>query len=152
MRAESEEVVAVSACLLGEPCRFDGRDAARSQVREACEGREVVAVCPEVLGGLGTPRNPVQFRTGDGHDALRTRAGVVDDLGMDRTDALIAGARLALQRVLETGASRVILKERSPSCGGHRVHRADEGVAGAGVFTALLIRHDVKVVSDEEVS
>jgi len=148
---ESKPIIGVSACLLGEACRHDGDDADRPAVRRACAGHTVVPVCPEVLGGMGTPRPPVHFLTGDGATALAAESGIVDDSGAERTEAMLAGARIALQRILDAGASRVILKERSPSCGVRSVHHADQVVPGIGVFAALLRQHDVQIMSDEEV-
>lgn len=54
--------IAVSACLLGEPCRYDGRSKPCSRVQElAAGGHELVPICPEVAGGLPTPRTPCEI-------------------------------------------------------------------------------------------
>lgn len=132
----------VSACLLGRACRYDGRS--KEDVRLADEvaahraaGGEVVAVCPEELGGLGTPRPPAELRGGDGHGVLAGTARVERlDGGGDVTEAFVAGARAAAARA--AGASRAILKANSPSCGCGACWRDGAVREGDGVFAALL--------------
>ena len=54
--------IAVSACLLGEACRYDGRSKPCARVQElAAGGHELVPICPEVAGGLSTPRTPCEI-------------------------------------------------------------------------------------------
>ena len=104
----------------------------------ALQGREVVAVCPEELGGLGTPRPAAALVGGDGHAVLRGEARVLrveDDV--DVTAAFLKGASLAAEA--GEGATEAILKARSPSC----------GVRVDGVFAALLRQRGIKLRTDE---
>ncbi|MYX28779.1 DUF523 domain-containing protein [Streptomyces sp. SID8381] len=138
----------VSACLRGVPCRFDGRDKATPGLAEAVAGRTVVPFCPEVAGGLPTPRRPAELVGGDGQDVLDGTARVVDDTGRDVTAEFLAGARRALEAARRTGCAEALLMPRSPSCGRGEVY--DGSFTGAltrgdGVTAALLERHGIAV-------
>lgn len=151
--------VLVSRCLLGEPVRYDGEanpveDSILDRWRR--EGR-VVPVCPEVMGGLQTPRPPAEIESGegvDGADVLAGEARVLTESGEDVTDAFLTGARRALIEALESEARVAVLKEGSPSCGSGRMYDGtfDGQVrdGGRGVTAALLEAYDVAVYSEEE--
>ena len=116
--------VLVSACLMGFRCRYDG-GAQRLDCLDALRERHVlVPVCPEVMGGLPTPREPSEIRSG----RLVTRDG------RDVTEAFARGAREAEKIALACGCRCALLKERSPSCGLGRVYD--------GTFTGTLTRGD----------
>jgi len=139
--------VLVSACLLGEPCRYDGRSKPHRGVRAALKGHEVVPVCPEELGGLGTPRPAAELRGGT--DVWGGCANVVRvEDGADVTAAFCAGARAA--RAAAPDASRAVLKARSPSCGVGRTYVDGELVPGDGVFAALLREQGVLLTTEED--
>ena len=143
-------VVAVSACLLGERCRFDGRDKLDDALVASlrAEGATIVPVCPEVLGGLGTPRPAAEIRGGDGDDVLDGRARVVVvETGRDVTEEFLRGARAALAIARSAGATEAVLKERSPSCGVAQVHRDGGPKPGSGVAAALFRRSGIAVVA-----
>ncbi|MFF2811549.1 DUF523 domain-containing protein [Streptomyces sp. NPDC058000] len=142
------EAILVSACLRGVPCRFDGRHKASSEVEEAVAGREVVSFCPEVAGGLATPRRPAELVGGDGHDVLDGTARVVEDTGHDVTAEFVEGARRALAAARHGGCTEALLMPRSPSCGRGVVYDgsfAGQLVPGDGVTAALLERNGVAV-------
>ena len=145
--------VLVSACLAGRACRFDGSANGDDDVaRLVAEGRAVL-VCPEVDGGLGTPRPPAEIVGGDGADVLAGRARVVTDAGADVTDAYVAGAQRALKVAQEAGATAAILKARSPSCGKGAIYDGSFSRSlrtGDGVTAALLQAHGIVVVTDDE--
>lgn len=147
--------VLVSACLAGRRCRFDGTGAYEDEVaRLVAEGRAVL-VCPEVDGGLGTPRPAAEIEGGDGSDVLGGRARVVTGEGIDVTEQYLKGARKALEMARETGVTTAILKARSPSCGAGRIYdgtftRSLE--VGDGVTAALLRAEGIQVLTDEEVT
>lgn len=116
--------VLVSACLMGFRCRYDG-GAQRLDCLDALRERHVlVPVCPEVMGGLPTPREPSEIRSGR----------VVTRDGRDVTEAFARGAREAEKIALACGCRCAMLKERSPSCGLGRVYD--------GTFTGTLTRGD----------
>lgn len=149
------EPVVVSACLAGRRCRFDGSANPDDEVARLVADGRAVLVCPEVDGGLGTPRPRAEITGGDGRAVLEGRARVVTKGGRDVTDAYVRGARSALEAARRTGASRAILKARSPSCGAGAVYDGSfsgELVEGDGVTAALLAAHGVEVLTEEDVS
>ncbi|SEN03659.1 DUF523 domain-containing protein [Lihuaxuella thermophila] len=142
----------VSACFAGINCRYDQRHNRISRIQELVEKGEAVPVCPEVMGGLPTPRNPAEIVGGDGEDVLDGKARVIDNQGNDVTEAFIRGAYEALKIAQSVGAKEAILKEKSPSCGSCMIYDGQfRGVkkAGQGVTAALLRRHGIRVVSEE---
>lgn len=144
--------VLVSACLAGRACRFDGSGALEDQVAALVDEGRAVLVCPEVDGGLGTPRPPAEIVGGDGADVLAGRARVVTNEGVDVTDAYLKGAERALAAARQAGATSAILKARSPSCGLGRIYDGSfSGVleVGDGVTAALLQAHGISVQSSD---
>lgn len=138
--------VAVSACLTGSKCRYDGRCSRNIEQFKGC-----TSICPEILGGLPVPRIPCQIDKGDGFDVLAGLAKVIGSDGVDYTEEFIAGAKEALKICLENRIAAVILKEKSPSCGVGSIYNDDELVIGCGVTAALLKQNGIDVISDREV-
>ncbi|MGK4476563.1 DUF523 domain-containing protein [Aeromonas molluscorum] len=139
--------VLVSACLLGQPVRYDGQSKGIISDWLASLGAEgrVLAFCPEVAGGLPTPRPPAE-RQGE-----QVRTGN----GLDVTAEFDRGAELALALCLREGIRFALLKEGSPSCGSGRIYNGHfEGVSvpGEGKTTALLRRHGILVFSEEQLA
>lgn len=144
----------VSACLLGQTCRYDGA-AAKPEARArlaALEGDAVVPVCPEVAGGMPVPRTAAQLSGGDGADVLDGSGRVIDEAGRDVTEAFVRGAEVARAAAERFGATHACLKARSPSCGVGHTHRDGALQAGDGVTAAALKRAGLRVLSDEEVA
>jgi len=140
--------VLVSACLLGKPCRYDGSSKPLPELRALLGDAIIVPVCPEELGGLGTPRPASELRGGTGTQVWAGLARVhrLEDDG-DVTQAFLMGARLA--RATAPEASRAILKARSPSCGCGMTHIEGQLRPGDGVFAALLRGEGVVLQTDE---
>ena len=120
--------VLVSACLLGEPCRYDGKAKCAAGLEEAlaAHGCDIVCICPERDGGLPCPR-PTSEIAPDG-------ARVVNEAGEDVTDAFERGARIAVETACEHGCRLAVLKAKSPSCGAGSVYD--------GTFTGRLTEGD----------
>lgn len=144
----------VSACLLGTACRYDGCSKPSPVTQQAVRawqegGGQVVAVCPEQLGGLPTPRPAAELRGGDGDAVLNGQARVcrVED-GGDVTHAFVQGARSAA--VQAEGAGFAILKARSPSCGVGQTQVDGALQPGDGVLAALLRGTGVVLCTDED--
>lgn len=144
----------VSACLLGQACRYDGDSKPSAAVQAwaaglRARGDEIVAVCPEELAGLGTPRPPIELRGGDGHQVLAGAAAVCRcSDGADLTAAVVAGARGAAD--LAPQARTAVLKASSPSCGVGVSAIDGQRRRGDGVFAALLRQRGVALASDED--
>jgi uncharacterized protein YbbK (DUF523 family) len=152
-RSECAKVL-VSACLLGQPVRYDGRASGHPDLlqRWQAEGR-VVPLCPEVAGGLPTPRPPAEIPGGQGAQVLAGRARVIAVSGEDVSEAFLAGAQLALALVRRHGIRVAVLKSGSPSCGNRLTYDGSFSgvkVPGEGVTTALLRREGVLVFNEME--
>ena len=148
-------MIAVSACLLGCNCRYDGKNKKNYSFFKSLESElkfnKVLPVCPEQLGELGTPRPKSDIINGNGFDVLDGRARVINIDGVDNTSAFINGAFSAFRQIKEKNISLCFLKGKSPSCGvGSGVHifmgMPHENIDGiTGVFAALLIRKGINV-------
>jgi uncharacterized protein YbbK (DUF523 family) len=145
----------ISACLLGVACNHEGRGSPRAVVDELAKHYRLVPVCPEVLGGLSTPRAAAELVGGDGADVL-TGAGdarVVNIEGEDVTAAYRRGAEAAVAVALAVGARRAVLKARSPSCGASDIYDGTFSrrlVPGRGVTAAALSAAGLAVGSEED--
>lgn len=143
------EHILVSACLLGEDCKWDGgnnRNQAVLDFMKRMEGKaEFHVVCPEQLGGLPTPRPAAEIRQAD--------EAVVNTEGRDVTAEFLLGADLVLKEAKKYGCTLAILKERSPSCGSRGVYDGSFShrlVPGMGKTAALLSGYGIRVVGESE--
>jgi uncharacterized protein YbbK (DUF523 family) len=145
----------ISACLLGVECNHEGRGSPRAVVDELARDYRLIPVCPEVLGGLPTPRAAAELVGGDGADVLAGagHARVVNIEGEDVTAAYRRGAEAAVTIARSVGATRAVLKARSPSCGSSVVYDGTFSrhlVAGRGVTAAALAAAGLEVGSEED--
>lgn len=135
--------IVVSACLLGENCKYNGGNNFSEKLMRFSEGHEIIAVCPEVLGGLNTPRDPSEIVDG----AVMTKTGRSVDTEFRR------GAREALELVRLQGAALAILQSRSPSCGVKEIYDGSFSgrlIKGQGVFAHLLAEAGIDVIDIED--
>ena len=135
--------IVVSACLLGENCKYNGGNNFSPAVAEFVRGREVIAVCPECLAGLGIPREPIEIVSGK----VQHKDGSSVDEVLRKAVAEIL-AQLEGQDV-----ECVILKSRSPTCGVKQVYDGTFTgtlVDGMGVLAAALAENGYKVVDSED--
>ncbi len=148
--------ILVSRCLLGHRVRYDGGAHGPFDLLERwqAEGR-VVALCPEVAGGLPTPRAAAEIPAGQGAQVLDGLAAVMTVDGEDVSVAFLAGAEQALALVERHGIRLALLKARSPSCGNRENYDGSFSgvrVAGEGVTAALLRRAGVRVFNEDELA
>ncbi len=139
--------ILVSSCLLGKPVRYD----AKAKTFESdilalwqSEGR-LVSMCPEMLGGLPTPRPPAEI-TGV--------SKIVDDTGTNVTAPFLLGAKRALEIAKTSGCSFALLTDGSPSSGSSYIYDgtlSDQRIDGQGVVTALLRKHGIQVFSPTQI-
>ena len=137
--------ILVSACLMGKPCRYDGKSKPCDEVIKLSENHTLIEVCPEVLGGLPTPRIPCEI-VGD---------RVVSKNGEDRTDEYCKGANLALDIAKENRCSVAVLKLKSPACGCREIYDGSFSktlVKGMGITAKKLSENGIKVVGEDEIS
>lgn len=135
--------LAVSACLLGENCKYNGGNNYNKKLVEFVKDHEVIPICPEVLGGLPTPRDPVEIVDG----TVEIESGVSVDKEFKK------GAQKALDIILENEVDLVILQSRSPSCGVNTIYDGTftgKIIEGSGIFTKLLKENEVPVIDVED--
>ncbi len=143
----------VSACLAGEACRYDGRDNLCVAVQTLVAQGNALPVCPEVLGGLPTPRMACELCPAvlGGYAPLQKK--VFNRCGQDMTDAFVLGARKALHLAQEAGCTAAIIKSRSPSCGALAVYDgtfSKKLVAGQGVWAHMLSEAGFTLYTEEK--
>ena len=137
--------ILVSACLLGTPCRYDGAGKRHPLIDALSEKHTLIPVCPEVLGGLPTPRTPSE----------RVGERVLMRDGRDVTENYRAGARLALEAAAREGCTLAVLKARSPSCGSGEVYDGTFTktlTPRDGVTAELLKKSGIRVFTEEDIS
>ena len=132
----------VSACLLGTPCRYDGKSKKNEAVCALAERFELIPVCPEVYGGLPTPRPPAE-RCGD---------RILTEAGADVTAQYRRGAEAALRLARLYNCRAAILKANSPSCGSGTIYDGTfrhRRISGDGLTAALLKANGVQVYNED---
>ncbi|MGG2398087.1 DUF523 domain-containing protein [Pseudomonas sp. SH1-B] len=148
--------ILVSRCLLGHRVRYDGGvHGPFDQLQQWLDEGRVVALCPEVAGGLPTPRAPAEIRDGQGAAVLEGRLPVLTIEGEDVTAAFLEGAEQALALVRQHDIRLALLKARSPSCGNLENYDGSFSgvrVAGEGVTAAALKRAGVKVFNETQLA
>lgn len=135
--------ILVSACLLGENCKYNGGNNRNEEVLKLAEKHQIVPICPETFAGLPSPRVPSEIRDGR----------VYSKDGIDLTDAFNDGAEKALYVAEESGCQVAILKERSPSCGFGKIYDGSftgELTFGNGIAAQLLYDHGIKIYGESK--
>ena len=137
------EKVLVSACLVGENCKYNGGNNKNEKIIEFLKDKEVILVCPEVMGGLSTPRFKSEILGGK----------VINEYGDDVSEYFANGAKIALSKAIENNVTLAILKEKSPSCGVKKVYNGQFNgtlVKGSGVFSSLIGQLGIKILTEED--
>ncbi len=136
--------ILISACLLGIPCRYDGAVGKTINISHLREKYNLIPVCPEIYGGLPTPRVPGE-RSGD---------SVIMKDGTDVTENFLRGARAAYELCLKFDCKIALLKARSPSCGKGEIYDGSftgSLIAGDGVTAEYLIERGIEVLCEDEI-
>ncbi|AIQ48851.1 hypothetical protein R70723_25285 [Paenibacillus sp. FSL R7-0273] len=148
-------MILVSSCLAGMKVRYNGTDCLENRLKALLDSGRAVAVCPELLGGFVTPREPAEITGGTGRDVLDGRARVIDRSGKDVTAMYLEGAQITLDTALKFSVSTVVLKQNSPSCGSAFIYNGEfTGIkmSGEGVTAALLRKNGIEVISEQELA
>ena len=135
--------IMVSACLLGENCKYSGGNNRSEKVLAFIRGHEVFPVCPEVMGGLPTPRTPAEI----------VQDTVINKAGINVDQAYRLGAQKALEIAKRERIDMAILQPRSPSCGAKEIYDgtfSGRRIPGMGVTAALLKENGFCVVDADE--
>ena len=136
--------ILVSACLLGENCKYNGGNNYSPAVAEFVKGKEVLTTCPEMMAGMGCPRTPIE---------------IVDGVLMDRNgrnvDAAMRGAvEMAMKQISSEKIQCAVLQSRSPTCGVNQVYDGSftgKLIPGAGIFAQALKDAGYRVIDAEDV-
>jgi len=137
--------IIVSACLLGQNCKYNGGNNYSQKVMDFVQGHEVISVCPEVMGGLSVPRSPCEIVNGI----------VTNNLGVSCDCEFRKGAELALNIALENKADLAILQSRSPSCGIKQIYDGSftgKKIDGMGIFASMLKEKGIKLLDVEDLN
>lgn len=143
--------ILISACLLGENCKYNGGNNSDAIPADALaklrQIYELIAVCPECMGGLTTPREPAEICA---NGRVLTKFS-----GCDVTAEFILGAQICAEIASENGCKIAVLKERSPSCGSDEIYDGSftgRLVSGDGITAAALKSLGVRVVGESALS
>ena len=137
-------VILVSACLLGENCKYNGGNNRNERVLRYVQGHEVIPVCPEVLGGLPCPRKPVEWVG----ERVLTRDG--DDC----TENFRIGVQRALEVIADQQVDLAILQSRSPTCGVKQIYDGTFSrvrIDGQGALAKALAAQGIPLMDAEDV-
>ena len=138
------EKILISACLVGDKCKYDGHTNYTPLIKDLLEKYELVPFCPEVEGGLPTPRKPCE-RKGD---------KVINNAGKDVTRNFQLGAEKALNICKYLDIKIAVLKENSPSCGSNQIYDGNfknKLIKGEGVTTELLRKNGITVYNENQI-
>ncbi len=136
--------ILISACLVGDKVRYDKKGCYNPLIKKLLQYYELVPFCPEVEGGLKSPRKKSE----------RRRNEVVNEDLVNVTDKFDLGAEKALSLCKYLNIKLAILKEDSPSCGVHQIYNGyfqNRKIPGQGWTTELLTKNGIKVISDNEI-
>ena len=137
--------ILVSGCLLGENCKYNGGNNYNPRVVEFLKGKEVISICPEIMAGMGCPRNPIEIVD-----------GVLTDCHGKNVDSLIRKSVMEImERIRDEEIQCAILQSRSPTCGVNQVYDgtfSGKLIPGSGVFAKSLMDAGYLVIVGEDIS
>lgn len=136
--------IAVSACLLGHDCKYNGGNNRSQKVLDYIKGHEVIPVCPEVEGGLPVPRVPVELKNG--------RA--INRNSEDVTEFFLRGVELTMEKLADQNIDLAILQPRSPSCGCKQIYDGTFSktlIDGKGMFAQALSDAGIPLMDGDDV-
>lgn len=135
--------ILVSACLLGEKCKYDGGSNFNETVAAFCRGKEVIVVCPEISSGMGSPRVPAEIVNGK----------VTDRNGKDVDEIYRGGVEKVMEEIKGEEIELAVLKARSPTCGVREIYDGTftgTKIKGVGIFAEALMEKGISVMDEEE--
>ena len=136
--------IAVSACLLGHNCKYSGGNNRSRKVLDYIEGHEVIPVCPEVTGGMPTPRVPVELKNGK----------AINRDGEDVTEFFLRGVEKTMEKLDGENIDLAILQPRSPSCGCKQIYDGSFTktlIEGKGMFAQALASAGIPMLDGDDV-
>ena len=139
------EKILVSACFLQEGYKYDGGANINEEIKKLASKYDFILICPEVFGGLGTPRLPSEI--------LNDK--VINNKNEDVTKEFFTGALKALEMAKENGCKKAVLKAKSPSCGKGVIYDGTfthTKKSGNGIACQLLLDNGIEVYTEEEIN
>ena len=139
-----KEKILVSACFIHEGYKYDGGANINEKIAKLSEKYDFIIICPEVMGGLSSPRYPSEI----------VGEKVFNSIGEDVTDAFVSGANKALELAKKHNVKKAILKYKSPSCGKGKIYDgtfSHQIIDGNGVAAQLLMENGIEVYTELEV-
>ena len=137
--------ILVSGCLLGENCKYNGGNNYNPRVVEFLKDKEVISICPEMMAGMGCPRNPIEIVD-----------GVLTDCHGKNVDSLIRKSVMEImERIRDEEIQCAVLQSRSPTCGVNQVYDgtfSGKLIPGSGVFAKSLMDAGYLVIDVEDIS
>lgn len=136
--------ILVSACLLGENCKYNGKNNYNQSVIEYVENMDVISVCPELLAGLGVPRTPIEI----------VNNVLMDKSGNNLDSILRSGIRSIINQLNKDDICCAVLQSRSPTCGVNQIYDGSFSgklINGSGVFAKALEEAGIKVIDAEDI-
>ena len=136
--------IAVSACLLGHNCKYSGGNNRSQKVLDYIEGHEVIPVCPEVTGGMPTPRVPVELKD----------SKAINRDGEDVTEFFQRGVEKTMEKLDGQNIDLAILQPRSPSCGCKQIYDGTFTktlINGKGMFAQALAEAGIPMMDGDDV-
>lgn len=137
------EKVLVSACLLGVNCKYNGNSNKNEKVLKYIKDKQVIPICPEILGGLSTPRTPSEV----------SNNRIITKDGKDVTSNYTKGAEEVLKLCKLFDVKKAILKSKSPSCGSGLIYDGTFSnilTKGDGITTKLLKENNIEVLTEDD--
>lgn len=147
MSVKVRKEIVVSACLCGNKCRYNGQSVESDLY---VEKNEVLILCPEILGGLGVPREPCEIVNGNAKDVINGKAKIIGVSGNDYTKEYLNGVENAIKIVKQHNIKVAYLKQNSPSCGFGKVYDGqfqNKKIIGNGIFAEELKELGIKIIA-----
>ena len=141
-------MILVSACLVGINCKYSGGNNYNQKIFDLVKEGKAIPICPEQLGGLNTPRKPVELKVING------KRYAIDNEGNDLTENFERGALEVLNLAKTLNINKAILQPRSPSCGVNKIYSGNfdnKLVDGNGILTELLKQNGIDVLTPNEI-
>lgn len=133
--------ILVSSCLLGKNCKYNVGNNNNENVKKLSNEYNIIEICPEVMGGLSTPRYPSEIINNK----------VINKIGLDVTEQFTTGANISLEIAIKNKVKYAILKENSPSCGFGTIYDgtfSNNKIKGNGVTAELLYKNGIVILNE----
>lgn len=141
-------MILVSACLVGINCKYSGGNNYKQKIFDLVKEGKAIPICPEQLGGLNTPRKPVELKVING------KRYAIDNEGNDLTENFERGALEVLNLAKNLNINKAILQPRSPSCGVNKIYSGNfdnKLVDGNGILAELLKQNGIDVLTPNDI-